>query len=89
MVGQGSAPPSVYVSDGEVGGETTQWYDLGARRVAGAATCRVAADVRTAASVYRRHVASASREATLVAAPQPKRTSEFLAELTWNFKHLI
>lgn len=73
---------SVYVSDGEVGGETTQRYDLGARCVAGAATCRVAADVRAATGVYRRHVASASREATLLATPQPKRTPEFLAELT-------
>jgi len=89
VVGQGSVPPSVHVSDGEVGGETAQRYDLGARHVAGAATCRVAADVRTAASVYRRHAASASRESTLLAAPQPKRTSEFLAELTCNFKHLI
>ena len=83
MVGQASDPPSVYVSDCEVGGETIQRYDLGARCVAGAATRRVAADVRTAAaSVYRRHAASASREATLLAGPQPKRTSEFLAELT-------
>jgi hypothetical protein len=32
--------------------------------------------------VYRGHVASASREATIFAAPQPKRTPEFLAELT-------
>lgn len=61
MFRQGSAPMSVNVSDGEVGGETTQRYDLGASGVASAATCRVAADVRTAAGVYRRHVASASR----------------------------
>jgi len=73
---------SVDVRDGEVGGETAHRYDFGARRVAGAATCRVAADVRTAAGVYRRHVASASREATLLAAPKSKRTPEFLAEFT-------
>jgi hypothetical protein len=76
-----SAPTSVDVRDGEVGGETAHGYDLGARSVAGAATCRIAADVRTAAGVYCRHVASASREATLLAAPRAKRTPEFLAEL--------
>ena len=79
---QGSAPVSVCVSDGDVRGDTTQRYDLGARRVAGAPTCRVAADVRAAAGVYCRHTASASGEATLVAAPYPKCTPEFLAELT-------
>jgi len=79
---QGSAPMSVDVRDGEVAGETTHRYDLSARGVAGAATCRVAADIRTTAGVYSRHVASASREATILAAPQTKRTFEFLAEFT-------
>jgi hypothetical protein len=73
---------SVDVSDGEVAGETTHRYDLSARGVAVAATCRVAADVRATAGMYRRHVASASREATILAAPQPNPTLEFLAEFT-------
>jgi hypothetical protein len=78
------APPvSVHVSNGGGRGDATQRNYLRARRVTGAATCCVAADVSTAAGVYRRHVVTpASREAPLFAAPEPKCPLEFFPELS-------
>jgi hypothetical protein len=79
-----SAPPaSVHVSNGGRRRDATQRNYLRARRVTGAATCCVTADVGAAAGVYRRHVVTpASGEASLFAAPEPKRPLEFFPELS-------